>query len=96
MINIYDVEYKVTYIRHRVRVASNEQEAMDNVKEEVSLEKPYFMEVIGATFVEEFKPRNLTNIKTILGNMRRCACENQESNVTSMNECDCKRKRGYE
>lgn len=33
MTNIYDVEYKVTYIKHKERVASNEQEAMDDVKE---------------------------------------------------------------
>lgn len=92
MINIYRVEYNVTYTKQRDVLAKDEQEAIAKVEEEVSWEKPHASEIIGATFVEEFKPGDITHLKSIQDNMRKCARDNLGSGIDSVHECACKRK----
>lgn len=56
MLNIYKIDYKVTYIRQREILARTEQEAVLNAAEEISWEKPHALDIIGSSFVGESKP----------------------------------------
>lgn len=89
MLNRYQVNYMVTYIRQREVLAKTTQEAVNKVSEEVLWERPYAVEILSSAFIG--KQEDLTDLHAIMDKMHKCARDEIISDIVAMNNCACRK-----
>src|SRR5574343_1363458 len=91
MLNRYQVNYMVTYIRQREVLATTTQEAVNKVSEEVLWERPYAVEILSSAFIGKQEPEDLTDLHAIMDKMHKCARDEIISDIVAMNNCACRK-----
>jgi hypothetical protein len=87
---IYKINYKITHDRQTCVRADSEREAYEKAREELELQDPFAIEIGDITEIE------VKASTGFLASMRKCSCMQHQQNIAEMNECACKRNRGYE
>lgn len=90
---MYKIDYKITHDRQTCVSADSEREAYEKAREELELQDPFAIEIGDITKIE-VKDQN--GFFGFAASMRKCACMQRQQNIAEMNECECKRNRGYE